>query len=194
VDVKTALQGQDLLIVIDIQRDFCAGGALEVTDAESLIVPLNQLIQRAAAMGHKIVFTCDWHPQDHQSFQNNGGPWPPHCVAGTAGADFHAELLRPDDAETVHKGVESDALSYSAFENTRLRQIVDQNEIRTIYVVGIALEYCVLATSISATQYDRTVVALEPYIRAVSADPQTLEQCWRQMTDQGVVRAQEMAQ
>jgi nicotinamidase/pyrazinamidase len=81
------------LVVVDVQRDFCAGGALAVPDGEAVVAPINALIQKFEAEGSPVFLTRDWHPPDHSSFAEQGGLWPPHCVADTEGAAFHPDLV-----------------------------------------------------------------------------------------------------
>ena len=94
---------QDVLIVVDMQNDFCTGGALPAEDTDSLILPVNRLIREYAADGRLVILSRDWHPENHCSFREQGGPWPTHCVAGTEGAEFHPGLELPDTYLLVSK-------------------------------------------------------------------------------------------
>ena len=108
--------GTDVLIVVDVQNDFCRGGALEVADGDAVVPPTNRL----AAELPFVVATRDWHPPDHLSFASQGGPWPIHCVQGTPGAAFHAGLDIPHAELVLRKGYHPRIDSYSAFrENDR---------------------------------------------------------------------------
>jgi len=103
------------LLVVDVQRDFCEGGALAASKTPSLIIPLSDFIEAVRENGELIVFTQDWHPPDHSSFKQNGGQWPLHCVAGSIGAELMPPIaLLPGDL-LVHKGIERSTEGYSAF-------------------------------------------------------------------------------
>src|SRR5271169_5543172 len=102
------------LIVVDLQRDFREGGALAATHTLSLLKPLQEFVGTARRAGAVIVFTQDWHPPDHNSFQSNGGPWPVHCVANTTGAQIMPPLKAEAKDVIIHKGVAADGPGYSA--------------------------------------------------------------------------------
>lgn len=157
------------LIVVDVQRDFCEGGALAASDTRSLLAPLQSFIAEARGAGVKIVFTQDWHPANHSSFARNGGPWPVHCVAGTRGA----ELMPPIEAGAgdleIRKGQEVDGAGYSGFENTGLRAKLQELHVESVAVCGVATEYCVRATARDAKQAGLQAAVLTDLIRPVSA-------------------------
>ena len=116
IESNPSLQPDDALLIVDMQNDFLPGGSLAVPDGDQVIAPLNEWLARFAASGLPVFATRCWHPPDHCSFQAQGGPWPPHCVAGTAGADFHPNL-DTGAVETVFlKG--QHAAAYSGFEGT----------------------------------------------------------------------------
>src|SRR5919204_3163904 len=104
------------LIVVDVQNDFCPGGALGVPDGDAVVEPINRLASDAGF----VIATRDWHPADHGSFAEQGGPWPVHCVAGTPGAELHHALdPTPIDA-VIDKGQDPGTEGYSGFEGTDL--------------------------------------------------------------------------
>src|SRR3954451_17712333 len=109
-----------------MQNDFCAGGALEVAGGDEVIAPVNRLAERAGF----VVATRDWHPADHRSFDREGGPWPPHCVQGTPGAELHPDVDRSQIDVLVDTGYEPDLEGYSGFEGTRLRELLEQHGVR----------------------------------------------------------------
>lgn len=184
---------KDLLILVDIQNDFFNHGKLEVSNTESLIDPLNRLLVCARKLDCKIILTRDWHPENHKSFKGYGGRWPQHCVRGTHGAEFHSRLGITDDMEIVNIGIDNEAPDYSAFDDARMEKIAESKDIRVIYVAGIALEYCVLATCLNALKYGKPIIALEPYIRSGSTDEAEIEGYWEELTSRGVIRAKNIA-
>lgn len=166
------------LIVVDVQRDFCEGGALAARDTLSLLKPLQECIKSARRLGAVIVFTQDWHPAEHSSFLTNGGPWPVHCVADSPGA----ELMPPNSASRedviIHKGVKRDGPGYSGFERTGLGKELKERGVKRIGVSGIATEYCVRATALDAIREGFDTAVLTELIRAVKPGeaPKTLDE------------------
>ena len=159
--------GKAALIVVDVQRDFCEGGALAAADTLSLLEPLQDCVDAARRAGAVIVFTQDWHPANHSSFKTNGGPWPVHCVANTPGAELMPPLRAGD--VTIHKGVAVDGAGYSGFELTGLAERLKELRIERLGVSGIATEYCVRATALDGIQAGFETVVLTDLIRAVQA-------------------------
>lgn len=147
------------LIVVDIQRDFCPGGALPVIDGDKIIPAVNELVRAFVKAGLPIFFTRDWHPANHVSFRANGGPWPPHCVQNTPGASFHPSLAIPTDAEVINKGTLQGEDAYSGFQGTDLAHKLHDLHVKRIYVAGLATDYCVKNTVLDgATQGFETYV------------------------------------
>ena len=134
------------LIVVDVQRDFCPGGALPVTKGDDIIPAVNELIHAFETAGLPVFFTRDWHPRNHVSFRANGGPWPPHCIQNTPGANFHPSLAVPPDAEVIDKGILQGEDAYSGFQGTDLARRLRDLHVRQIYVAGLATDYCVKNT------------------------------------------------
>ena len=155
------------LIVVDVQRDFCEGGALAAADTLSLLAPLRQCIEAARRANALIVYTQDWHPEDHNSFQSNGGPWPVHCVAETPGAELMSPLETVADDIVVHKGVHAEGAGYSGFEMTALDNCLRKANVDRVAVSGIAADYCVRATALDGLQSGFETVVLTDLVRAV---------------------------
>lgn len=140
------LARNDSLIIVDVQNDFCTGGSLAVPDAENVIPVLNQWIEEAVDKDVLIVASRDWHPPQHVSFEEQGGPWPEHCVQNTGGAEFQPDLKLPANAVIVSKGTRRDRDAYSAFDETGLGGFLRDRNIRRIWVGGLAQDVCVLST------------------------------------------------
>ena len=139
----------------------------------------------------------DWHPEDHKSFKKRGGPWDRHCVQGSPGSFFHPQITalleEMPSLKTVDIGSETTLEDYSAFDDPRLQQIAVDNDFRAIYVVGIALEYCVLSTYLSGLRYNTPVVALKPFIGVFGTDPIKIEKGWSTLAKAGVICADNYA-
>lgn len=117
---ETDLNQGDALVIVDVQRDFCPGGALPVPQGDAIIAPLNAWMEQGQRRGAVIVASRDWHPRSHPSFKAEGGPWPEHCVQDTEGAAFCSGLRLPAQTLIVCKGVRFDRDQYSAFDETGL--------------------------------------------------------------------------
>src|SRR3954447_10354209 len=147
----------EALLIIDFQNDFCPGGALAVPDGDAIAPRVNELLD--SGRFDLVVATRDWHPADHASFVEQGGPWPPHCVQGTPGAELHGSLDRSRIDHIVDVGSGQNDEGYSGFEKSALAQILRRNEIEAVTVVGLATDYCVRATALDALRegFDTTV-------------------------------------
>jgi len=155
------------LIVVDVQKDFCGGGALSAADTLSLLDPLRKQVEEVRHKGAVIVYTRDWHPKNHSSFQTQGGPWPIHCVADTDGAQLMPPLQAQKEDIVVNKGVSEEGAGYSGFENTGLAERLRAVDAKKIAITGIATEYCVRATALDALRAGFDVTVLTDMIRAV---------------------------
>jgi nicotinamidase/pyrazinamidase len=157
------------LVIVDFQNDFCPGGALAVPDGDAIAGRVNEL----AGSGDYdlVVATRDWHPPDHGSFAQQGGPWPVHCVAGTPGAELsHALDPTPIDA-VVDKGQDADAEGYSGFEGTQLAELLRARDIDAVTVVGLATDYCVKNTALDALREGFSVTVDNTATRGVDVQP-----------------------
>jgi nicotinamidase/pyrazinamidase len=179
------LGDDDVLLVIDVQNDFCAGGALAVADGDAVVPVINRLAER---FGH-VVLTQDWHPSGHSSFstshpgsaafQTIGMPygeqtlWPDHCVLGTTGAAFHPRLATERAELVIRKGFRPEIDSYSAFhENDRrtptgLAGYLRERGLRRIFLAGLATDYCVYYSAIDAHRLGFETVLIEAGCRAI---------------------------
>lgn len=157
----------DALLIVDVQNDFLPEGALPVITGDTVITPLNYWIDRFARAGLPIFATRDWHPLDHCSFRAQGGAWPPHCIANTAGASFPKRLKLPPSVHVVNKGQSSQIDAYSGFSRTNLDQELRQNGVHRLFVGGLATDYCVLATVLDGLSLNYRVLLLADAVRAV---------------------------
>jgi len=173
----------DALIVVDVQNDFCPGGALAVPDGDRVVPVLNALLRRAGLLA---VATRDWHPPDHCSFVTQGGPWPVHCVAGTPGAEFHPYLDRGQIGHVVSKATARDAEAYSGFQGTDLAAFLRGRGVRRLFVGGLATDYCVKATALDGRTEGFEVFLLTDAIRAVVVKPGDGDRAIAEMQAAGV--------
>lgn len=173
---------RDAVIVVDVQNDFCPGGALAVPDGDQVIPPLNALLRRATCF---IAATRDWHPVNHCSFTDQGGAWPVHCVADTTGADFHPHLDRSQLQEIVSKATSPDQEAYSGFQGTSLATLLQERGVKRVLIGGLATDYCVKATAIDARQAGFEVIILEDAIRGVEVNPGDRAQATEEMRQAG---------
>ncbi|GAB6876688.1 bifunctional nicotinamidase/pyrazinamidase [Thermaerobacter litoralis] len=187
------------LVVVDVQNDFCPGGALAVPAGDQVVAPLNRWIAAFRAAGRTVVYTQDWHPQDHVSFRARGGPWPVHCVQGTPGAAFHPALRV--EGTVFRKGFDPDREAYSGFDGAlaegerdvrpevTLADWLRERGVRHLYVGGLATDYCVRATVLDGLREGFQVTVLVPAVRAVDVTPGDGQRALAEMEARGAVLA-----
>lgn len=180
------LQDSDALLVIDMQYDFLPGGSLGVPEGDQVLAPINEAMARFAALGLPVYASRDWHPENHISFAERGGPWPPHCVAETRGAAFSDELALPANTVIISKADSADADAYSAFNGTALAEHLRQHGVTRVFVCGLATDYCVLNTALDARTEGFETVILPEAMRAVNVQPQDGERAIARMREAGV--------
>jgi len=180
------LTSHDALIVVDPQVDFFPGGALGVAGADEILPALNRAIEAFAERGLLVVVTRDWHPANHCSFVEQGGPWPPHCVRGTSGAELHPGLELPPLFTMVHKAASPERESFSDFEGTGLVDHLRARGVKRIYVGGLALDYCVRATCLDGVDAGFEVVLLTDSTRAVNVHPDDGDRALAELVAVGV--------
>ena len=173
------------LIVVDVQNDFCPGGALPVPDGDAVVPVINSIMEKF----DYVDMSCDWHVPNHSSFVTKGGPWPVHCVQNTKGAQIHAGLKNGD--RVVYKGTHIDVDSYSAFFNapdepTRLHGSLQTQIINDLYVCGLATDYCVKATVLDALKLGYKVWVIEDGCRAVNIKEGDGRKAFDEMQEAGV--------
>jgi len=175
------------LVVVDVQRDFCPGGALPVPDGDKVVPVINEYIKKFAAAGAPIIFTRDWHPPDHSSFKSQGGPWPPHCIQNTEGAKFHPSLTIPPGAEIISKADKRDE-AYSFFQGTHLDEALHKRGIDTLFVGGLATDYCVKETILDGLKDSFEVYHLDDASRGVDVNPGDSDRALELMVARGCKR------
>lgn len=178
----------DALVVVDVQNDFLPGGALGVPEGDEVVPALNKYTVLFEELGLPIVATRDWHPENHCSFEARGGPWPPHCVAGTEGAAFATDLDLHGDTKVVSKATTPDEEAYSGFQGTELNEWLKERGVKRIFVGGLATDYCVKATVQDGLVNGYEVVLLEDAVRAVNVDPGDGEKAIAEMERDGAVK------
>jgi nicotinamidase/pyrazinamidase len=160
------------LLLVDVQNDFCPGGALPVSGGDNIIAPINQVAACFAAAGLTVLASRDWHPAKTSHFKQFGGVWPPHCVQGSRGAAFHPALRLPDATLIISKGSDPDSDSYSAFDGQTengqsLTEILTAPNIQKLYVGGLATDYCVRSSVLDALRNGYEVTVLVDAIAGV---------------------------
>ncbi len=178
------------LVIVDVQNDFTEGGALAVPDGDAVVEPLNRL-----ANAYDTVFaTRDWHPADHHSFEQHGGPWPVHCVQDSQGAELHPGLDRDALDELVDKGHERGIEGYSAFDGTDFERILRDRGIDSLVIGGLATNICVRWTALEARELGFEVTLVEDATRGIDLEPGDTERAVREMQGAGVrvVSSQEL--
>jgi nicotinamidase/pyrazinamidase len=193
------MQAKDALIIVDVQNDFCPGGALAVSGGDEVIPVLNRVIERFSDAGLPIFATRDWHPQKTSHFSAYGGLWPAHCVQGTRGAEFHANLELENDIVVVSKGMAPDEDSYSGFQardpsGARLAELLRRKAIERIIVGGLATDYCVKHTVLDGLKEGFKVLLLADAIRAVNLKPDDGELAIAEMVSAGAVKISDLAE
>lgn len=196
---------KSVLIVVDVQNGFTPGGNLAVANADEIIPKINQLAQKF----EHIVLTQDWHPDQHISFADNHPNkkpfetieldygrqvlWPKHCVQGTHDAEFHPHLNIPTAQLIIRKGCHQNIDSYSAFMEadrktpTGLNGYLREHQINTVYIVGIATDFCVAWTAIDAAELGFDTYVIEDACKAIDLNG-SLQQAWQDMSQKGVHR------
>lgn len=204
-----AICDDDVLLITDVQNDFCPGGALAVAGGDAVVPVVNRLAER---FGH-VVLTQDWHPPHHSSFASShpgSAPfetismpygqqilWPDHCVQGTPGAAFHPQLKTERAELVIRKGFHPEIDSYSAFyENDRrtptgLAGYLRERGLRRIFLTGLATDFCVYYSAVDARRLGFDAVVIEAGCRAIDLAG-SLDAAWAEMAAAGVQRANDL--
>lgn len=179
----------DALIIVDVQNDFCPGGSLAVSGGDEVAIALSGLALHFRMSGARTFATQDWHPENHSSFKDQGGPWPQHCVQGSTGAEFHENLQLPIGTSIVRKGANREIDAYSGFLDSNLEEQLRRMEIKRLFVGGLATDYCVLNTVLDARLLEFEVLLVEDAIAAVNVEAEDGEKAVQKMKDSGAETA-----
>jgi len=192
----------EALLIVDVQNDFCPGGALEVPNGDEVVAPINKLANKFDI----VLQTQDWHPDGHSSFassHNDKEPfeniempygqqvlWPDHCVQGSPGANFHPDLETDRSQLIIRKGFRKEIDSYSAFyENdnktsTGLTGYLKERNIRKLYTVGLATDFCVKWSVLDGIKEGFDLAVVEDAVKGIDIEG-SVEQAWKEMLEAG---------
>lgn len=178
------------LLIVDLQNDFCPGGALAVPQGQKIIPAVNRAIRSFHKQGLPVFASRDWHPKQTAHFQRFGGRWPAHCVQGTKGAEFHPRLALPQEAILLYKGMDPAKDSYSVFQaedaqGMSFPNLLQLMGIRQLYVAGLATDYCVKSTVLDARQQGLGASVLVDAIKGVELTPGDSEAALAEMVGAG---------
>ena len=182
---RLPFEAHHAVLVVDVQNDFCPGGSLPVTDGDVIVPLLNDIMAQAQERGVPICASRDWHPEDHISFSNQGGPWPRHCVQDTEGAAFHPDLRFPSNTIMITKGTRFDKDQYSAFEETGFAEFLRKRNVKCLWIGGLAEDVCVRATALDARREGFDVYLVKSATRPVT--PEGGEKALADMREAGVI-------
>lgn len=185
--MRVLIDEHTVLVVVDVQNDFCPGGALPVPEGDKVVPVLNEYVEKFRKAGAAIIFTRDWHPHDHSSFKSQGGLWPPHCVQDSKGAEFHKALIIPPGAEVVSKADKRDE-AYSFFQGTDLARELHQRGLTKMVVGGLATDYCVKETVLDGLKHGFEVYHLDDASRGVNVHPNDSELALTEIVKRGAKR------
>lgn len=149
------MEDRAALLIVDLQNDFCPGGALQIPHGDRILEPINRAVEYFASAGLPILASRDWHPPLTGHFRDFGGAWPVHCVQETSGAAFHPALRLPQGTVVLSKGMNPELDGYSAFEGVSgdgrtLAELLRDMDVRRLYIGGLATDYCVRYTTLEA--------------------------------------------
>lgn len=188
--MQPELRAGDALLLVDPQNDFCPGGSLPVADGDAVMPILSAWAAAADRAGVPIFVSRDWHPPRTTHFREFGGAWPPHCVQGTHGAEFHPRLQLPASAVVVSKGMGETEDAYSAFQarnddGVLLADLLQAQRVQRLYVMGLATDYCVKASALGGLEHGFGVSVVPEGIRAVNINPEDGARALEEMRQAG---------
>lgn len=178
------------LLIVDVQNDFCPGGALQIFEGDRVVEPINRAAERFHAAGLPVLASRDWHSRKTKHFREFGGTWPVHCVQGTEGAAFHPALRLPEETIVLSKGISPDMDGYSAFEGVTgddrtLAEALGELKVQRLYICGLATDYCVLCTTRAALRCGLKVTVLTDAVAGVDIFPGDSARALEEMASAG---------
>jgi nicotinamidase/pyrazinamidase len=184
--VRHDMNNGEALLIVDVQNDFCPGGALAVPGGDRVVEPLSRVAGYFAAAGLPVLASRDWHPAVTIHFNGFGGVWPPHCVQHSPGAAFHSALRLPKETLVISKGSEPDSDAYSAFDGrgadeSAFGKILADLDVRHLYVGGLATDYCVRSSVLDARKAGLEVTVLTDAIAGVEISDGDSEKALQEM-------------
>lgn len=187
---RNEVASHSVLLVVDVQRDFCPGGALPAPTGERIVPAINAYLAEARALAMPIYASRDWHPAVTTHFKPYGGEWPPHCVQGSPGAAFHPRLELPANAIIISKGEDPERPGYSAFDGRApdgesFLSDLQRRQIDSLYITGLTTEYCVKQTTLDALRAGLHVTVLTDAIGAIDAHPGDADRALSEMAQAG---------
>lgn len=182
-----SLTSHDALLVADVQNDFLPGGALGIRGGDDIVPVLLKYIDCFHSKGLPIFLTRDWHPPNHCSFRSQGGPWPPHCIAGSPGSLPPRAFETPLSAVIIYKAIDADREAYSAFQDTPLDRHLKAIGVQRLFIGGLATDYCVLNTVKDARAAGYEVRLLMDGIKAVNLQPDDGQKAEQEMIRLGAL-------
>jgi nicotinamidase/pyrazinamidase len=174
------------LVLLGLQNDLFPGGALGFPGGDDMLPLVNRLTEEFSRAALPIVATRDLHPVNHCSFTDQGGSWPPHCIANTPGAHFHPDLQLPSNATIITMGTELDGDASSAFYETDLAGQLRAMDVAKIVLCGLATDYSVKATALDGRREGFEVTVVQDAIRGIDEHPEDSVEALREMEYAGV--------
>ena len=181
------LRADDALLIADIQNDFLPGGSLGISGGNDIVPVLRAYLERFQSKGLPIFLSRDWHPPKHCSFRESGGPWPPHCIAGSFGSLPPPAFEAPLSAVIIYKAIDADKEAYSAFQDTPLHRHLKAIGVHRLFIGGLATDYCVLNTVKDARSLGYDVCLLVDGIKPVNVHPNDGYEAEQNMRQLGAV-------
>jgi nicotinamidase/pyrazinamidase len=186
------LDNNAALIIVDLQNDFCPGGALAVAGGDEIVPVINRYIGIFRERGYPIIASRDWHPSETKHFARFGGYWPEHCVQRTSGAVFRAGLLLPPHTLVFSKGMDPERDDYSALQATNeggtpKSEFLGKEGIRELYICGLATDYCVRETALDGLRLGFSVTVLVDAVRGVDLQPGDSERALEELKAAGAL-------
>ncbi len=188
-NINLTITEKDVLIIADVQKDFLPGGALGIEGGDQIIPVLNDYIDIFKQAKAKIIASRDWHPPNHISFIDQGGPWSPHCVQNTEGAEFSPSLKLPKDVTIVSKATDPSKEAYSVFDGTGLADQLKSQGIIRIFIGGLATDYCIVNSVIDANKAGFKSVVLADATCGIDVNPGDVDRAFQIMAANGAVEA-----